>query len=85
MITEALVVFAAEIVTGILSLIPMWEPPDEALVTSGSNLGSSAARANGYFPVSLLGLCLILVLGYKAFLIIWRLIVFIYHQFWGSD
>lgn len=85
MITEALLTFMAEAVGAVLGLVPQWEPPTEALAASSSSLGASAARANGYFPVVTLGACLVLVLGFKVFLIVWRLVVFIYHQIWGSD
>ncbi len=85
MVIEALIDTIVGIVRGLLSLVPMWAPDADALDTGGMTVGSFASAMNGYFPVTVLGVCLGLVFGFKAVLWVWRIAVFIYHQFWGSS
>jgi hypothetical protein len=39
-----------------------------------------AGALNGYFPVTVLGVCLVIVLGLKVALSLWRIVVFVYEH-----
>jgi len=84
-IVTALVGFVCQAAVVVLGLIPSWTPPTDAFGSTSTQLGSMAAVGNGYFPVVVLGVCLTLVLGLKVALLGWRVVLFIWHQFWGSD
>lgn len=85
MVTDAVIRFLGQSVRAILGLVPSWQPPADDFGSTATNLGAIAAQGNGYFPVMVLGVCLALVLALKVFLLGWRLVLFIYHQVWGSD
>lgn len=85
MIFDAIVRFLGQSVRAVVGLIPSWSPPASDFATSAGQFGALAFRANGYFPVAVLAWCLVLVLALKVFLLAWRVIVFLYHQVWGSD
>lgn len=85
MITEAVIRVLAGGVRIILGLIPTWEPPPDAFESSAYEVGAMAGALNGHLPVAVAGVCLVLLLALKVFLLGWRALVFIYHQFWGSQ
>ncbi len=85
MIVDAIVRFVGQSVRAVLNLLPSWTPPFEEFGSQATAIGAMASRANGYFPVAVLGWCLVLVLSLKVLLFGWRVIVFIYHQVWGSN
>lgn len=85
MITEALVHFVGQSLRAVLGLIPTWNPPVDPFTGSAYAVGGMAGALNGYFPVSTILVCLTLLVGLKVALLGWRLIVFVYHQVWGSD
>jgi len=84
-VTEALISMMVGVVNGFLSLVPAWAPNTSALTNSGTNIGAWAMAWNGYFPVAVLAACLLLVLAVKLALLGFRTLVWVYHQFWGSD
>jgi len=85
MIVDALVTFVCASARAVLGLLPTWTVPATPFATTSYSLGSMASMGNGYFPVAVLGVCIALVLALKVVLLGWRVVVFIYHQFWGSD
>lgn len=85
MITDAVVVFLLQSVRAVLALVPGWAPPPDAFGQVSVSLGALAAVGNGYFPVVVTGVCLVLVLSLKVALLAWRVVLFVYHQFWGSN
>lgn len=78
MVTDALLTFALSLVRAIAGLLPEWQPDAEPFTTTSTSLGSMAAVGNGYFPVTLLGICLAVVIGLKVALLAWRAVVFVY-------
>ena len=85
MITMALVRFALAAFRTLVDTLPAWTADTSALGTSALGIGTMAGVVNGYFPILLLGGCLALLLGLMVVLAAWRLGLFIYHQFWGSN
>ena len=80
--------FMIDLTTGIIAgFIPLLPPVtfDSAGFTATTTAFSRMGALNGYFPVATLGLCLGLVFGLKLWMLAYRLVLFIYHQFWGSD
>jgi hypothetical protein len=77
-IIEAIVSFFGQSIRAVVGLIPSWSPPTEALASTSSSFGSMAAKGNGYFPVAILGVCLVLIFGLKLALLLWRLVIFVY-------
>jgi hypothetical protein len=84
-ITEALISFVAQAARAVLGLVPQWSPPAHAFGQMSHAFGAYAAVGNGYFPVVVTGVCLGLVLALKVGLLAWRVVIFVYHQFWGSN
>lgn len=85
MVTEALIGFFMQAIRAVVRILPVWSPPAEDLTAVSTEVGAWGARADGYFPVTVLGVCLAVVFAVKVGLLAWRVVVFIYHQFWGSD
>ena len=70
--------------SGLLGLLPAARLDFSALAGVAA-VGDGAAMLNGYFPIATLGLCLALVFGLKIFMLGYRVLLFVYHQFWGSS
>ena len=85
MITSAVVGFVLGAVRALVGALPSWSPPTGALSTQATSIGGMAGVVNGYFPLLLLGSCAAVVLALMVGLRVWRVAVFIYHQFWGSE
>lgn len=85
MITEALIAFVAQSVRAVLSIIPAWAPPADAFGSQAQSFGAMVSVGNGYFPVVVTGVCVAFIIGLKVAFLAWRMVLFIYHQFWGSD
>lgn len=64
------------VLTGALGLLPTYDPPDFGSL--GTALGSGLASANALFPVTTLGVCLAVVLGFRLFLLVWDAIIWLY-------
>lgn len=85
MVTEALISVLVGITNGLLSLIPAWKPDTAALTSQAGSVGGWAFAWNGYFPVAVLGVCLVIIFAVKVALTGARAILFVYHQFWGAS
>jgi len=85
MVTGALIGLIFGGVRAVMGLVPVWDPAADPFSSAAFDVGGMAGALNGYVPVALLGLCLVLLLSLKVFMLGWRLIVFIYHQFWGAE
>lgn len=81
MIVLGLIVLLAQALRAVVGLVPDWAPPTAAFEGTATNVGAMAAAGNAYFPVVTLGVCLVLVLGLKVALLVWRAVVFVYEVF----
>lgn len=62
---------------GVLSLIPEYELPSSVL-SAFEGFGSALGGMNGVVPVGTLGAALVAVVGFRLFLLVWDLVVFVY-------
>lgn len=85
MITDALITFTLASFRAIVGLLPAWVVPVPALSAMSGFVGDAAARADGYFPVLTTIVCAGVVLTVRVGLLAWRVVIFVYHQFWGSN
>lgn len=85
MITAWLLGLLLGTLSGMLGLIPGGVLDMSGMVANVSMISSLAGTLNGYFPLVTLGICLGVVLGLKLLMMGWRLVLFVYHQFWGSS
>lgn len=85
MITAALLVLTLATVTGLLNIAPVASIDVSALAVNASTVAGLGGTLNGYFPVVTLGVCLGIVFGLKVFMLGYRLVLFIFHQFWGAS
>lgn len=77
MIIDMLVTVAVALVTGLLGLIPEWNPMQSGF---GLGLGSAVAGANSLFPAVALGQCILAVLGARMFIFTVQLVAWIWAQ-----
>lgn len=49
------------------------------------SFGEKAAALNGWFPIVAVGAALGVYLTVQVVMSVWGFIVWLYHQFWGSD
>lgn len=84
MITELLLLALIPMLTGMLGAIPA-STVDLGSLAVVVRIADSAAMLNGFFPVATLGTCLGLIFGLKTFMFGYRIVLFVFHQFWGSD
>lgn len=86
MITETLLAVATGLVTWFVSLIPDFGLSLDLDISGDlQQLGSLAFTLDGWFPVTVLVVCLVIVFGVQAAMTVWGFIVWLYHQFWGSS
>lgn len=76
MIFDAIVGVLLGLVEGVLGLIPAWNPPN--LAAFATTVGNSVSTANTIFPVTTLGACLLVVIGFKLLLNLVDLVGFVY-------
>ncbi len=81
MITDAIISIVTAILSGILSLLPVWVPPDMLTETWPGDIASVAHWLNGYFPIYTLGICLGIILALRALLAVWVIAVWVYDRF----
>lgn len=84
MITDAIVSAFLGALEALLSLLPDTGP----VVVSGASTTAVtgwAGAANSWVPVTLIVGVLGMLIAVELALVLWDLIVFVYHQFWGSD
>lgn len=85
MVTEAIVSALVGILEGLVSPLPTYTLDTASFNTTAVSVGSIASVLNGYAPIAQVGIGLAVVLGLKLALLTWQVVVFIYHQFWGSN
>lgn len=74
------------IVTGVFSLIPSFGGSVVSDFTAvGTQVGNACAMLGGYVPIATLGLCLGTVLTVKVFTSGWTVLLWAWHQIWGSQ
>lgn len=87
MIVEWLLTVAINVLDWLVSLVPDFgltlAAPDFSTVWS--DVGSMVASLNGWVPVIAAGAVLALLLTVQVASSAWGLLVWVYHQFWGSD
>lgn len=70
----------------LLSLMPDYELPiSPTLIADGRSLWSNAVSLNSVVPLGTITKVIFAALTLRLLLILWDLIVFVYHQFWGSN
>lgn len=72
MIVDAIIGGFVGILRGLLNLIPDWVPPAEAITDQAHTIGAMAATGNGYFPVAILGIAIVTLLGARLAIILYR-------------
>lgn len=75
MIFDAIASFLVSIVNGVLGLFPNYSPDFQGI---GGGLGSSLAGANAVFPVTVLGLCIVSLIGLRVFMLGLTLVTWIW-------
>jgi len=85
MITAALFDAASRILAGLFALVPSTDLDSSAFGNAGSAVGGAIFGFNDYFPTVTFFQALAVVLAVWAVLGVWNLIVWVYHQFWGSS
>jgi hypothetical protein len=85
MVTGAIITVLFTGLRAVMGLVPSWGVVANPFESVSFSLGGMFGSMNAYFPVSVLLGCLVLLLSLKVFLLGWRVVVFIYHQFWGSN
>lgn len=85
MVTGALIGLIFGGIRAVMGLVPSWDPAADPFGSAAFNVGAMAGALDGYAPVAVIGVCLVLLLSLKVFMLGWRLIVFVYHQFWGAE
>lgn len=85
MVTLAIVALIFGGVRAVMGLVPTWDPVADPFESVGFSVGSMAGALDGYAPVAVIGVSLVLLLSLKVGLFGWRLVVFVYHQFWGAE
>lgn len=85
MVTEALLQLVVAIAASLVSLIPSvdWDTSDFQQTTFA--WGSSLGGFNNYFPVTAVFGAVALLLAVWLSMALWNGVVWVYHQFWGSD
>lgn len=85
MIVEFAIGLALQVVGVLKDLVPQIGPASDGLATMAQSLVNGVHSFDSYFPIvtvfETVGALMIL----KAGLTMWRLAVFTYHQFWGSE
>jgi hypothetical protein len=84
-ITSTLLVLCLSTLTGLLNIAPVAAIDVSGLAVNVSTVAGLAGTLNGYFPLVTLGVCLGIVFGLKVFMLGYRLVLFVWHQFWGAS
>lgn len=72
MIFDAIIGAFMGVVRAMLNLIPSWEPPAAAMSDQAHTVGAIAAGLSGYFPLTLLGVSIVTLIGARLALIVYR-------------
>lgn len=84
MITDLIIQAFMSGIGTLLGFLPETGPGDIDAQASASAV-AFGTTANGFFPVHTIVVVLLALLALEIALLTWDLIVWIYHQFWGSD
>lgn len=85
MITDAIIGGFLAFLGGFLSLVPSWTLPTLPAFTFGQSIGNNVGVINRFFPLGDLFIQIAAGVVFAAGLFLWHLILFVYHQFWGSS
>lgn len=86
MITETLLGVVMGLVRWVVDITPTFGIQLDLDIAGGlEQLGGIAYTMNGWFPIDTLAVCLVLLIGVQIVLTLWGFVVWLYHQFWGSD
>jgi len=84
MITEALLQVVVAIAASLVSLVPAVDWDTGSFEQTTFSWGSSLGGFNNYFPVTAVFAAVALLFAVWLTMAGWNLVVWIYHQFWGS-
>lgn len=84
MITDLVVTAILGALTALLSLVPSWTAPTME-GSSGLILGQYLSRMNTVLPMGTIVSIIAASLALRLILASWDSIVWLFHQFWGSD
>lgn len=84
MVTEALLVILAASARGLFALVPAVDI-GLGLFEQAYQVGTWFTALNRYVPMGAVIGVLFMLLALKLFLFGWRVVIWIYHQFWGSS
>lgn len=86
MITETLLAVALGLVEWIVSITPDFGLDLSLDIASNlAYIGGLAYTMNAWLPVDTIVICLVLLFGVQVVLTLWGFVVWLYHQFWGSN
>lgn len=87
MVTEVLLTLVVGFVEWFVGLVPDFGLTLNTLDLAGvwSGLGTAASGLNGWVPLTAMVGSLVAYLTVQVVMSVWGLIVWVYHQFWGSD
>lgn len=87
MITETLLRVAVGLVSWFASIVPDFGLDLGSLDVGAfwADLGARVAALNGWVPVLAAGGVAVAFLIVQVAMSVWGLVVWVYHQFWGSD
>lgn len=83
MITDFIIGAFVSGIGALLSLVPSVTIPDAG--ETFTQFAGVIGRANKVFPILVAVTCLGAIVTLKIALTAWEFIVFVYHQFWGSE
>lgn len=79
MLTTILLTLMCGVLGGLMGLFPAYTLPS-SIASAGANLGSAIASADAVFPVSTLGICLLVVLGARLILTTVAFLLWLWQQ-----
>ena len=87
MITQVLLTLTVNFVEWFVALVPDFGLSLKTLDLSGAfeGIGEKASALNGWLPVTAMLGALAVYLTVQVGMSVWGLVVWVYHQFWGSE
>lgn len=85
MVVDILLGIVVGLFLGVIAPLPTFTIDTAFLNVQAQQVGAMASALNGYVPITQIGAALLVLLSLKLALLAWQTIVFIYHQFWGSN
>lgn len=84
MITDAILTFLINLVRQMFSLLPEWTVDLSAFENFSFQMSGALAWANGYFPVTTLGIVLTALIAFKVGSLVWRGAIFVWSMIPGK-